>query len=406
MESISTQDHQHCIGAERAYHAPFVRVIPPILFLTAIFFLNFIARIIWAPLMPAIEGDMDIGHGQAGSFFLLISLGYFVGLLGSGFLSSRVTHQKTIALSSALLGFTLLGTSLSPGLWVFRLGLVVLGLATGFYLPSGIATLTSMVPSEHWGKSVSIHELAPNMSFLLAPVLAEALMGIFSWRGILALLGIAALALGISYARFSRHGNFLGEAPGLGSSRALLGHSSFWFMMVLFGLGVAGSMGIYAMLPLYLVVEAGMERGWANTLIFFSRISGLGMSFVSGWTTDRFGAKRTLIVMFFFTGLTTILLGTIQGGPWMILMVLLQPLLAVCFFPAGFAALALTAAPSLRNIVVSLTIPLSFILGGGVVPTFIGIAADAGAFSLGIIVVGGLIVGGSVLSSRLHFLGD
>ena len=404
MEFTPTQGHPHRTELNRPEHAPFLRVIAPILFLTSIFFLNFISRIVWAPLMPAIEGDLGIGHGEAGSFFLLISLGYFVTLLGSGFLSSRVTHQKTIALSSALLGVTLLGISLSPSLWTVRVGLIVLGLAAGFYIPSGIATLTAMVPSKHWGKAVAIHELAPNGSFLLAPLLAEALMGLVSWRGILALLGIAALVLGIAYARFGRAGKFPGEAPSLASFRVLLGNSSFWILMVLFGLGVGGSMGIYAMLPLYLVVEAGMERGWANRLISLSRISGLGMAFASGWATDRFGAQRTLIAIFFLTGLTTLLLGMAQG-PWLILMVLLQPFLAACFFPPGFAALSLTSAPSVRNVAVSLTVPFSFVLGGGAIPTLIGIAAEAGSFSLGIILVGGLIAGGGVLSARLRFPG-
>ena len=404
MEFTPTQGHPHRTELNRPEHAPFLRVIAPILFLTSIFFLNFISRIVWAPLMPAIEGDLGIGHGEAGSFFLLISLGYFVTLLGSGFLSSRVTHQKTIALSSALLGVTLLGISLSPSLWTVRVGLIVLGLAAGFYIPSGIATLTAMVPSKHWGKAVAIHELAPNGSFLLAPLLAEALMGLVSWRGILALLGIAALVLGIAYARFGRAGKFPGEAPSLASFRVLLGNSSFWILMVLFGLGVGGSMGIYAMLPLYLVVEAGMERGWSNRLISLSRISGLGMAFASGWATDRFGAQRTLIAIFFLTGLTTLLLGMAQG-PWLILMVLLQPFLAACFFPPGFAALSLTSAPSVRNVAVSLTVPFSFVLGGGAIPTLIGIAAEAGSFSLGIILVGGLIAGGGVLSARLRFPG-
>ncbi|MGD8386235.1 MAG: MFS transporter [Desulfobacteraceae bacterium] len=404
IKPTSVQDHQHPTPSDRPDPVPFRRVIPSILFLTSIFFFNFISRIIWAPLMPAIEGDLGIGHGEAGSFFLLISLGYFVTLLGSGFLSSRVTHQKTIALSSALLGFTLLGVSLSPSLWSVRVGLVVLGLVAGFYIPSGIATLTAMVPSRHWGKAVAIHELAPNGGLLLAPLLSEALMGLVSWRGILALLGIAALVLGFAYARFGRHGNFPGEAPSLGSFRVLLRHSSFWIMMVLFGLGVGASMGIYAMLPLYLVVEAGMERGWANLLVSLSRISGLGMAFVSGWATDRFGPKQTMIIIYFLTGSTTLLLGAVQGS-WLILMVLLQPLLAACFFPPGFAALSLTSAPSVRNVAVSLTVPFSFLLGGGAIPTLIGVAAEAGSFSLGIILVGGLIMGGSLLSARLKLLG-
>ena len=63
----------------------FRNYLGPLLILTSIFFVNFISRIIPAPLMPKIETDLNISHAQAGSFFLLISIGYFVTLIGSGF---------------------------------------------------------------------------------------------------------------------------------------------------------------------------------------------------------------------------------------------------------------------------------------------------------------------------------
>jgi MFS transporter, NNP family, nitrate/nitrite transporter len=62
----------------------------PIFFLTAIFFLNFLSKIILAPLLPTVELDLGISHGEAGSLFLLISAGYFVALPASGFVSARI----------------------------------------------------------------------------------------------------------------------------------------------------------------------------------------------------------------------------------------------------------------------------------------------------------------------------
>jgi len=76
----------------------------PLLLLTGIFFLSFISRIILAPLMPTIEQDLGIGHAEAGTLFLLISAGYFVSLLGAGFLSSRLTHRRTIIFSAISVG--------------------------------------------------------------------------------------------------------------------------------------------------------------------------------------------------------------------------------------------------------------------------------------------------------------
>ncbi|KPK31191.1 MAG: hypothetical protein AMK69_01125 [Nitrospira bacterium SG8_3] len=372
------------------------------LLLALIFFLNFMARIILAPLLPTIEKDLGIGHGEAGSLFLLISVGFFPALLGSGYFSSRLTHRKTIILSSTMLGMALLGVSMSHSLWGIRLALIFLGMAAGLYLPSGIATLTSMVALRHWGKALAIHELAPNLSFVVAPLVAEVFLGWFSWRGVIAFLGGASLFVSMVFTRFGKGGEFHGEAPSLKSFMALLADSNFRILVVLFCLAVAASMGIFAMLPLYLVTEQAMDQNHANTLIALSRISGPGMAFIAGWAVDRLGPRRTLSGICLLSGLTTVMLGIAQGT-WMILVIFLQPALAVSFFPAGFAALALIGPPGIRNLAVSLSIPIAFLFGAGAIPIGIGIAGDAGSFSLGIFAVGVVISAGFIFSLYLRF---
>ncbi len=369
----------------------------PLLILTSIFFVNFISRIVPAPLMPKIEADLNISHAQAGSFFLLISIGYFVTLIGSGFFSARLTHRKTIILSCAVLGFILLGMSLSKGLWGLRFGLFILGMAAGLYLPSGFATFTANISSKHWGKAIAIHELAPNLSFVAAPLLAEAVLLLFSWRIAFVFLGIVGLILGVVFGRFGRGGNFYGQAPSLSSFRAIISRPVFWILVILFSLGISSTLGLYTMLPLYLVTEHTLDRNWANTLVALSRIAGLVMAFVGGWLTDRIGPKRVLMVVFCLTGLMTFCIG-FASKHWIAIPVFIQPMLAVCFFPAGLAALSLVSTQKDRNIFVSLTVPLGFLMGGGAVPTLIGFIGDISTFGLGIMLVGAMIFGGTIIT--------
>ena len=382
--------------------APLSSQAGSLLLLTGIFFLNFISRIILAPLMSTIEKDLGIGHGEAGSLFLLISLGYFATLMGSGFLSSRLTHRKTIIFSSMALGAALGAVSLGHTMWGIRIGLILLGMAAGLYLPSGISTLTSLVSPRDWGKAIAIHELAPNLSFVVAPLLSEALLRWFSWRYILALLGITSVSVGLAFARFSKGGEFLGESPRPATLRILLAEPSFWIMVALFTLGIGGSLGIYTMLPLYLVTERGIVRSWANYLVAISRISSLGMLFLAGIATDRLGPKGALRGVLLATGLITLLLGFVPGS-WIVLIVFLQPMIAVCFFSPGFAALSRIGAPGVRNISVSFTIPAAFLLGGGAIPVGIGVLGEAGSFDLGVSMVGGMIMGGFILLRYLKF---
>ncbi|RLB29119.1 MAG: MFS transporter, partial [Deltaproteobacteria bacterium] len=303
-----------------------------LLLMTGIFYLNFISRIILAPLMPTIERDLGIGHAEAGSLFFLISLGYFTSLMGSGFISSRFTHRKTIILSSMVLGAALLGVSFSNTMWGIRFGCIVVGLSAGLYLPSGISTLTAMVRSRDWGKAIAIHELAPNVSFLTAPLLSEALLIWFTWRNILALLGFVAVSIGLAFARFGRGGAFAGQAPNPANLKILLREPPFWIMIVFFSLGISGTLGIYAMLPLFLVSERGMTQSTANVLVALSRVLALGVAYIAGIVTDKLGPTAALGGVLFVTGLLTLLLG-IAPGSWVVLLVFLQPLIAVCFFP-------------------------------------------------------------------------
>ena len=377
--------------------AGFVSFLGPVLFLTGIFFLNFMSRIIFAPLLPSIEKELTLAHGEAASLFLFIGIGYSVSTLGSSFVSSRIQHRKTIVLSAMAVGISFICIPLCTSLWSIRFGLLMLGLGAGLYLPSGIASLTAMVASRHWGKAIATHELAPNAGFFLVPLLAEGLMMWFSWRGALFFLGCCTALMGILFSFFGKGGNFRGESLNFLSLKALLRQKAFWIMMILFTLGVCATLGVYTMLPLYLVTQHGLERNWANTLVAFSRISGIFMAFVSGWVTDRFGPRLTMSGVFLMTGVSTMLLGALTG-PWLVMLVFLQPVVAVCFFPPGFAAISAIGPSSSRNVAVSMTLPFAFLVGGGAIPTGIGLMGDAGMFTTGVSMVGGLILSGALLA--------
>jgi NNP family nitrate/nitrite transporter-like MFS transporter len=374
----------------------------PLLFLVGIFLLNFLARVILSPLMPTIEKDLKIGHDEAGSLFLLMYLGYCVGLLASGFVSSRLFHRSTIFLSSIAVGLGLMIVSIGHNLWAIRSSLIFLGMAAGFYLPSGVATVTELVRPEHWGKAIAIHELAPNLGFVIAPLLAEAFLGLFSWRGVLSVIGIGSIIAGAVFILWGKGGAFPGEAPDSKNLQSILVEPSFWIMIALFSLAIGASFGVYSMIPLYLVSEKGMERTWANTLLGLSRISALVIVLLSGWVTDRLGARQVMKAVFLTNGLATMILGMVSGT-WVVILLFIQPMIATCYFPAGFAALSRMGSPRIKNVAISFTSSLSILLGGGVIPAGIGIMGEMSSFGLGITLFGGLLFAGVFLASRLRF---
>jgi NNP family nitrate/nitrite transporter-like MFS transporter len=341
--------------------------------------------------MPAIEQDLGLSHSQAGSLFLFASAGFFVAQVCSGLVASRFNHRGALIISALAIGVALVPFLFTHSLGTTRALMIMLGLATGLHMPSAMATITAMVSRQDWGKALGVHQTAPSVALVLAPLVSVGLLGVLSWQTILSSVGAVSLAAGVAFIFFGRCGEFPGEAPRPGVVKIILVQPSFWIMVALFSLAMGGGAGIYTMLPLYLVSERGFDPDWANTLLGLSRISGLFMTFVAGWITDRLGEKRAIAGALFMSGISTMLIG-FAPDPWLVTVFFLQPAMTTCFFPPALSALSRIVPPYLRSVTSSLTTPLAFLVGGGVVPAFIGHMGETRTFALGIGLVGCVMV--------------
>ena len=172
-------------------------------------------------------------------------------------------------------------------------------------------------------------------------------------------------------------------------------------MVALFAMAMGATAGLFSMLPLFLVHEQGMELGRANTLIGLSQLSGLFMAFFGGMIADRFGQKPTIGALLFLAGVCTLLIGYLKG-PWLIVVIFLQPALTSAFFPAAFAAASRIAPPNLRSVTNSLAPSTAFLIGGGLIPALIGYTGEIKTFALGISLLGYFIIGGPLLTVFLN----
>jgi NNP family nitrate/nitrite transporter-like MFS transporter len=375
---------------------PFSTKIGLTVFLAWLFFLGFVTRVMFAPLLPAIEKDLGISHAQAGGLFLMMSIGYLMAPLCSGLISSRFNHRGALKLSAWMVGLALMPLVFLNSIWPIRFLLMAIGLAAGLHLPSAIATITAEIRKEDWGKALSVHQAAPPLGFVSAPLIAALLMSWFPWRIVLLIVSGVALLSALGYSIRGRGGDFPGQLPGKENVIFILSKPSFYIMVLLFAMAMGGNAGIYAMLPLFLVNEHSMALSSANTIIGLSQLSGLLMVFFAGWITDRIGQKQTMAVILLFAGICTILIGLLKGG-WLVAIIFIQPALVSSFFPGAFAAISRIAPPSMRSVTNALGPPASFLIGGGILPTVIGYFGETYTFAMGIMLAGVFMLLGPIL---------
>lgn len=369
----------------------FRSALPALTFLVSIFFLNFTGRIVFSPLLPVISGELGLNHTDSGSFFLCISSGYVVSILLSGYVSCRLNHHRTIALSSMAAGLMLLLISTCMSLTTLRFGLIGLGFAAGLYLPSALLTVTRLVPPAYTARGMAVHEIAPNLSFVVTPIVCAVGLILISWRTEIALLGALLVCMGVVFQVYGNNNQGLGSAPRFTTMKRIVQLPRFWLVTAMFSMAICSTLGIYAMLPLYLVSELGMDVESANTLVAFSRIGSVAMPLLGGWFGDRFGNQAVMGAVLFLAGLLTVPIGCTDG--WLLTsLVVVQPMVAVCFFPSAFTVLADVGPKGEKNVAVSFCIPLAFLCGGGILPTVIGTIGDHYSLAIGIMAAGGLMV--------------
>ncbi len=274
---------------------------------------------------------------------------------------------------------------------IFKWGLFGLGLAAGLYLPSALASIAHTVTPAYLARGMAVHELAPNVGFVLAPFLCEVLLGWLTWRSIIVGLGVCMMLMSLIY-YYSKSGCLRRGRPlSYQIAKEILFNTKFLVLVALFSLAICSTLGIYAMLPLFLVTSHNMEAGQANNLLAMSRISSIFMPILGGWLGDKFGHRRVITIVLALGGVFTILLGSTMG--WVLVAItIVQPMISVCFFPSGFAVLAQLRTAESGSLVISLCIPFAFFIGAGILPTLIGYLGDISTFNTGFHVVGGLMV--------------
>jgi MFS transporter, Spinster family, sphingosine-1-phosphate transporter len=163
--------------------------------LTAINFINYLDRIVFASIGPELKKEFmfsDAQVGLTGSAFLLV---YTVAALPMGLLADRVSRTRIIAIGVILWSLATWYTAIAHTFFEIFAGRAVLGIGEASYVPAGTALLAAyFAPGERarvlsrWGASTLVGTAA---GFLIGGIVAQAL----GWRWCFVIAGPPGLFL-------------------------------------------------------------------------------------------------------------------------------------------------------------------------------------------------------------------
>ena len=358
-----------------------------ILIFWSLWYVNFASRSVVAPILPVIEDELSISHIVAGSLFLFRSIGFAAILLLAGFVSSRLGLKRSILAGNCVLIVALILVLYSKTYLFLAFALFLLGLGAGIYLPCAIPLITLIFQKGNWGKAIAFHETAASFSLFSIPLLTAFALHFYQWRSFFAILAVACLLVtALFWTVAPEHRS---ETEKSSSLSGVLVLKNFWIISLLWTFASMAHGGIYAIIPLFLVTERGMDLEFANSVLGISRIGGLFSTLLVGFILDRFKIRRILFFIFLGTGLATIGVALAKSFWLLTAMLLLQETFSFAFFPAALTAIARLTDPEQRSAFTGATMAIAVIFGLGFSPVILGAVADnfnfqTGIFSLGL----------------------
>jgi len=363
----------------------------------SLWFINFTVRVIFSPVMPLIEDEFVISHAKASSLFALISFGYGVSLLLSGFFAGLFGYKRSIILSLIISTGVLLSIPFTRLFSYLSVSAFIIGFSTGIYLPAIIPLITQRFDESTWGKAIAFHDTAASISIFSTPFIVFFFLKFFEWREMFYVFaGVFILFIILFY-------SFIDEVKIEKAPEnllvSLIKNQSLWIMFIIWVFSAGANIGIYSIVPLYLTKELGVDVGYANTIFGLSRLGGVAVTIMTGFIVDRFSLKKTIFFLMLATGLLTTVMAY-KDIQLIQIVLFFQAAVASGFFPLGLVAVSRIFRTEERSMATGSIVTVSVTIGGGVVPYGLGLAGDIVSFRLGIFILGILVI----IASSFTFL--
>ncbi|MCX8021972.1 MAG: MFS transporter [Syntrophorhabdaceae bacterium] len=368
-----------------------------LLFIWFLWFMSFTSRAIFSPIMPLIEDDFGIAHARATSVFTFISIGYGVSLFFSGTFANIFGYRKAIILSNLISGTVYFLIPNIPAFkFIYPLA-IILGMSSGLYLPSIMPLITDYYEKKLWGKAIALHGSGPSVGIFAAPFIALFVLQFFSWKGVFFLLGTVMFVCAGIFSSITdevrmekKKGYFLFH---------ILKSKTFWIIGTMWIFSAGCNLGLYLVIPLYLVKELLMDIEEANAIFGMSRIGGAILTVSAGFFVDRISIKKASFLLMASTGIFTLLL-TVTNLNFIKVILFFQATVSPTIFTFAMVMIPRLFKEEERGQATGFIVTLTMI-GTGVIPYLLGLSGDYLSFRFGIALLGILTIVSSGLVGLL-----
>jgi sugar phosphate permease len=176
------------------------------LLLCAMFFIEYIDRVNLSAAAPLIKAELGLSNTQLGLALSAFGYSYALFQIVNGYLGDRFGPRLTLTLCGVLWAAGTLLTGFASGLIALVLARLLVGLGEAGTVPTGARVMTNWVPKARRGFAQGFtHSCARLGAVVALPLVAQAMIPAFGWRGAFIALGAVSLAWALIWAFYFRN---------------------------------------------------------------------------------------------------------------------------------------------------------------------------------------------------------
>ncbi len=342
----------------------------------------FLDRTAFGLLAPMIQPEFGLDNTQVG----LITGALAVGWALSSFALPRaadVTGQAKLLLVIATVVFSLasISSGLALGFLTLAAARLLMGFAEGGLPPLTFHIVTSEVAPERRGLAVGMTSTIGLQAIpLLGPLVIVGVGSAFGWREAFWVAGIPGLIMaGAIWLLIRNPPHTRTSDTPKGAIGPLLKVRNIRFAVLLAALNMTCYASLLGFGPLYLVNVAGMDAVTMGAAMTGVGVVGVFFAFVCPLLSDKYGRKPIIFAAYAITVVGALMMALAQGSS----PIVFGGTLLAAAGGAGTGALIMAIIPGesapahLRGTAMGFNAGVGEILGAGLMPVLVGMAADS-----------------------------
>ena len=342
------------------------------------FFLTMLGQLIIAPLLPFIEGDLDVSHARMGIALTAYWAIYAAMQFPSGILSDRVGRRMVMVPGMIIYGLGAILVGGSASFFPFLGSLLILGIGGGLYVIASMSFLSDTFEKNR-SRALSIQSAAGSAAGIIAPMFAIAIAFALSWRWAFLVLAASCIISSLLLYRTTRPAGKRLASGYAGWKKA------FFTRPVLLATAFSSVFaftwqGVFSFLPVFLVETKSLSTEMSGLMFTLPFLIGTLTLPLVGAASDRYGRIKMLFLLTAIAAVSLYLITIVSSLPGIIIALLLIGIGLIDLWPIIMSYLIDFIPTEVRGGTLGMH-RMVFILIGSLGPTVLGFMAESGGFN-------------------------